>query len=207
MLASRALALNELICDGENRPDSVLEAKYDRGSLRGIPCLYCSLQQNCFSSESKSTRKSWRLARSASISMPLRDGITRWRGGSIWYQSTPYSFQARQPATGRRISITPRGADKRLMSLSPANGSVASAPAAFRVGVWQIMSRGQGLGAVASAPGAAGVRVWLVMSRDWHRRGAPAAGGGECWLSSFQERTFASASYPQYAVHTRTKNH
>jgi hypothetical protein len=45
--------------------------------------------------------------------------------------------------------------------------TVASAPAAFRVRVWQIMSRGQGLGARGSPPEGASVGYPL--------EGAPAA--------------------------------
>jgi len=49
------------------------------------------------------------------------------------------------------------------------NSAVASAPAAFRVRVWEIMSRGQGLGARRTPPESASVGYSL--SQKWLRQG------------------------------------
>jgi hypothetical protein len=53
----------------------------------------------------------------------------------------------------------PVGTQATVKTLTPAEvkAAVASAPAAFRVRVWQIMSRGQGLGARRSPPEGASV--------------------------------------------------
>ena len=48
--------------------------------------------------------------------------------------------------------------------------AVASAPAAFRVRVWQIMSRGQGLGARRSPPEGASVGYSLKPDQRGERR-------------------------------------